>query len=480
MPAAATTWADDSRYLPLILGLLGAVLAGSLFFTPIPFLVIVGLPVLLYLSMKPYQLLLAMVFLIPFNFAFKVGPVPVAFELLKVFAWIPFLANLSVHKGGGFRTSRYNWYFAAIAGLVLLSFFRSKDLAYTAAQSVRLLSNLGLCYLVLNLVDSREKILQIFRIVVLSCTLVACYGFYQFAIQDFGALFWIVNPRFDTNLAHYRDNFWEWRNRMISVLTSELELGHYFNLCLPISFALWLSEGKRNLTSKWLWMTIAMLAGLVLTFTFGAWLALPAAVVLFSFVTDKKQRWKLLLGTVMALALVALLFVFTPLGATLGDKAVGEGVGSFAWDVLTRLDTWSFAVKTWISNPIIGAGVGNYEFLSAGTDWVLGNASLGTSPHETYLYLLATFGLVGTISVLVVLIGTIRSNLRLSVNSNLRLITLPLAFAIIAVMFGWFSDDAAFLGAHASYLMWLFVGLSEVIRNLSSTEVQVVTPLSTP
>ncbi len=369
MPAAATTWADDSRYLPLILGLLGAVLAGSLFFTPIPFLVIVGLPVLLYLSMKPYQLLLAMVFLIPFNFAFKVGPVPVAFELLKVFAWIPFLANLSVHKGGGFRTSRYNWYFAAIAGLVLLSFFRSKDLAYTAAQSVRLLSNLGLCYLVLNLVDSREKILQIFRIVVLSCTLVACYGFYQFAIQDFGALFWIVNPRFDTNLAHYRDNFWEWRNRMISVLTSELELGHYFNLCLPISFALWLSEGKRNLTSKWLWMTIAMLAGLVLTFTFGAWLALPAAVVLFSFVTDKKQRWKLLLGTVMALALVALLFVFTPLGATLGDKAVGEGVGSFSWDVLTRLDTWSFAVKTGISNPIIGAGVGNDQFLSAGTDW---------------------------------------------------------------------------------------------------------------
>jgi hypothetical protein len=97
-------------------------------------------------------------------------------------------------------------------------------------RCVRQGSNIGLVYLCLNLIDSREKVLQVLRVLTISTFLVAGYGFYQWAIHDHGALFWIVNPRLDTSLAHYRDQFWHWRNRIISVLTSEMELGHYFNL----------------------------------------------------------------------------------------------------------------------------------------------------------------------------------------------------------------------------------------------------------
>ena len=138
---------------------------------------------------------------------------------------------------------------------------------------MRFLSNIGLYYLVLNLVDSREKVTQILRVLMISVFIVACYGFYQFVIQDYGALFWIVNPRLTTSVAHYRDIFWPWRNRMISVLTSEMEMGHYFNLCLPLAVALWLSEGRARLYSKWLMIAVTIFAGLLLTFTFAAgWL----------------------------------------------------------------------------------------------------------------------------------------------------------------------------------------------------------------
>jgi hypothetical protein len=134
---------------------------------------------------------------------------------------------------------------------------RSSDVLFTIKESVRLASNFGLCYLVINLVDTREKVLQLFRVLAISTFFVAGYGFYQFAIQDFGALFWLVNPRMDTGFSHGRYTFWEWRGRIISVLTSELELGHYFNMCLPVSIVLWLSERRRMGAWKWLLMALA-------------------------------------------------------------------------------------------------------------------------------------------------------------------------------------------------------------------------------
>jgi alcohol dehydrogenase, propanol-preferring len=330
------SWRD--RVPPVAIAMLGAVCAASLFYTPLPLLLVVGIPALYYFVSRPYELLLLMVFLIPFNFVFRIGPIPVAAELLKAFAWIPALIYFG-HRRQPFRTSRYNWQFAVLSVLICVAFFRSSDLPYALAQTSRFIFNIGLYYLVINLVDSREKILQIFRVLATSTFLVACYGFYQFIIQDYGALFWIINPRIETSLAHGRDDFWAWRNRITSVLTSEMELGHYFNLCLPVGIVLWVTERFNRLSWRWLWMTIASAVGLILTFTFASWLALiaTAAVFVFFFV-DKRLRLKLLLGGALALAFVGCIVIFGPLRTFFVEKALGTGVGGLAWDVLGRLD----------------------------------------------------------------------------------------------------------------------------------------------
>jgi O-antigen ligase len=467
--SATTIWVWQDWRLPLTIGVLGAGLAASLFYTPLPFVVLLGVPLCFYYFSRPYDLLLLMVFLIPFNFVFKIGAVPMAVELLKVFAWIPLLVHLRASKER-FRTSRYNWCFAIVGALVLISIFRSDTLPFTIKECLRFLSNIALCYLVLNLVDSRQKVLQIFRVLTYSTFLVACYGFYQFAIQDYGGLFWLINPRLDTTLAPGRVAFWEWRNRITSVLTSELELGHYFNLCVPIGIALWMTEGRKRLSSKWLWMSLAMLVGLLLTFTFGAWLALPATWGVFFLLFDKKLRWKMTLAAVLVLLVLASLLLYAPVRTSLTEKALGNGVGGLAWDVVTRLDSWKFAITTWWSHPLIGVGYGNYQILEFAHEYVHSEwGPGGSSPHETYLFLLASLGVVGTVSILVVTLGTIRSNLRLRTDPQLGLIALALAFALTANMLGWLSDDASFLGAHANYLFWLLIGLSEAIRNFTKT-----------
>jgi putative inorganic carbon (hco3(-)) transporter len=437
----------------------------SVFYTPLIVVALLAVPAAIYFGSRPYELLLLMVFFIPFNFVFKVGSIPVAFELIKVLAWVPFL--LTRGERGEFIGSRHKKYFAVWIAIVVFSLVRTSDFPYTVKECVRLTSNIGLCYLVINLVRSREQLLQVLRVLMISTLLVACYGFYQFIIQDYGALFWIVNPRLDTSMAHYRDTFWPWRNRIISVLTSEMELGHYFNMCLPIAVALWLVEGKKRLDSKWLLIAITTLLGLVLTFTFGAWLALPATMFLFVLVLDAKRRWKLVGGGFLAVALGAALII-GPLWPYVETKFTGMQIGSFAWDVMTRLKAWTFALSTWRSHPWLGVGIGNYETLSAESDWIgVGSIGAGSTPHETYFYILAESGLVGFIAMTGIMLRTVRSNLQLKNLAVLGPVAMALAFSITVNWIGGFSDDSPFVGPHTGYLLWLLVGLSEALRNLA-------------
>jgi putative inorganic carbon (hco3(-)) transporter len=459
--ATNRTWQTEP--LALAVAALAAGLVASVFYTPLVVVAVLVVPAAVYFVTRPYELLLLMVFFIPFNFVFKVGPLPVAFEVVKLLAWVPFFATRKERPA--FIKSRYTPAFAIIAGVIGLSLARAHDLPFTLKECVRVVSNIGLVYLCINLVRTREQVMQVFRVLTVSTFVVALYGFYQWMIQDYGALFWIVNPRLDTSLAHYRDYFWEWRHRIISVLTSEMELGHYFNMCLPVGALLWITEGRRSIESKWLWITLAMFAGLILTFTFGAWLALGCTCVLAILKFGGERKWRVLFWGTAAFVVVATFLALGPLYNVIEAKASGTGIGSLAWDAATRLYGWKLALQIWWAHPLWGGGIGNYEFVSADYDFVLGPNSQGSSPHETYLYLLANYGLIGAISVLYVLWKSLRANLNLLTGAEpeIRLVAGALAFAICCNLVGWFADDSGFLGPHAGYLLWLLVGLSEVL-----------------
>jgi len=74
---------------------------------------------------------------------------------------------------------------------------------------------------------------------------------------------------------------------------------------------------------------------------------------------------------------------------------------------------------------------------------------------------------VGTACVLIVLLGSIRAGFRLRADAHLGVIALALAFALTTNMIGGFGDDSTMFSAHAGYLVWLLIALSECIRNLA-------------
>src|SRR5260370_41540465 len=111
-----------------------------------------------------------------------------------------------------------------------------------------------------------------------------------------------------------------------------MELGGYFNLCLPVGVVLWLTEGRKRIGSRWLLMTVAMLGGLLLTFTFGAWLSLVATTGLFALFMDKKRRLKTIAAGALAFLLLVTVLAAGPLRPFIEDR-----VGQMAFDAAGRL-----------------------------------------------------------------------------------------------------------------------------------------------
>lgn len=463
--AAVQSGLDQSPTAVWLLALIGAILACSLLYTPLLLASLLGCAAAIYFFTRPYKLLLTMVFLIPFNFVIRVGPLPLAVELLKVFIWVPLVVHMNATRKM-LPVSRHSRAVLVLGCLVGLSLLRAPDFEFSLKECVRLGSNIGLLYAIPYLVGTREKVLEVARILIYSSLLVALYGFYQFSIHDFGALFWIVNPRLSTELAPGRSTFWGWRDRITSVLTSELELGHYLNLCIPIGIALWLQSRPRQ--RRWLFITIALLGALVLTFTFGAWAALIATVAIFGAFLRRESRAKLLFGGMFAAVCACIVATTTPLRPLIITKIVSSGVGSVSWDLLTRFDNWAFAFRVWLDHPLFGVGAGNFQALQYDFDFLHSPwAPAGSSPHETYLYILAQFGLVGFVSILVIVLGALRSDWKLRGDPKLGIVALGLAFALTVNLIGWFSDDSTFFSPHAGYLVWVIIGLSEAVRNIA-------------
>jgi O-antigen ligase len=472
-----STAVQGSLWLVICLGVSGAALAallacGSTTTTALLLLFLLT-AVVIYYRNRPYDLLLVMVFLIPFNFVSRIGNVVIAAELLKVFAWFPFLLWLRGSRKE-FVGSRNDLWFGILALLAVTSLPGATQFGYVLKLVVRLISNIGLCYLVLNLVDSRQKVFQVFRVLTVSGLVVALYGFYQYAIQDFGALFWIVNPQIETSLAPVREISLEWRNRITSVLNSEMELGHYFNLCLPIAVALWASEGRSRFSSKWFWCFVAMLIGLLLTFTYGSWLALVGTVVIFAWLAGQGHRKRLLLAGVIVAGLAVLALNFAPVRESMESKM--EGV---AWDYYTRFDMWELALTSFLSHPVRGIGFGNFAgtVVSGQFAWMRQDMQdIGTTPHNFYLYVLAEMGLVGFIAFLVVIGRSILGAFRLKDYGPLGQPGLAVAFAITTVLLAGAVDDSSVFGSHASYLLWFFIGLSEAMSRIKKARFQMSPP----
>ncbi|MFZ0773650.1 MAG: O-antigen ligase family protein [Candidatus Sulfotelmatobacter sp.] len=463
----AGRWFFDDGGLALPIAAVGALLAASLLYTTIPFMVLLGIPLCFYFLTRPFELLVFTAFMIPFNFVFVLGGLPVAAELLKVLLWGPFVLQLAASKRE-FVVSRYHLPFLVISTLLLYSCVVAGNLPFVLKESLRMGSSIALCYVAVNLIDTKQKLFVVLESIGISSFILAIYGLYQFAIQDFGALFWLVNPRISTSLSPTRDLVYEWRNRIPSFLSGEMEAGEYFNYCIPLAGALFLSAKDRGGRIFWISTFILLLVGLLLTFTFGAWTAFAAALVY----TAWKLR-RLVSSRTIVLLIGGVILASCGLIAANVDL-MRNRIAQIAFDVWTRWDFWTVAWNEFLAHPVFGGGLGSFGPIVAAAklEWLERMApdlADTTSPHNVYMYTLSQFGMVGFLCIWGVFIHAIRTTVRIGLRQagkEFRWIALGLGFSLCTLMVAAITDDSTLFGPHTSSLIWLVVGLTEVVARL--------------
>ena len=227
-------------------------------------------------------------------------------------------------------------------------------------------------FVIINTVDTREKLYGLLRLFVISGALVALYGVMQYVFGWTTTNAWIDEEMFEDDTM-----------RVFSTLANPNVLGEYLLLVLPVSIVFFLKDKVRSL-SKWVYMGISliMLLCLVLTQSRGCWLGFMVSAVVF--ITFYEGRW----WALVPLALCALPFV---LPETVVDRLLSIGDMSDS-STSYRVFIWLGAMGILRNYLIGGIGMGEAAFSEVYPLFSY-NAIIAPHAHNTYLQLLVEAGL---------------------------------------------------------------------------------------
>ena len=212
-------------------------------------------------------------------------------------------------------------------------------------------------------VDWSERQLQtVLKMLLVSSLVVVLYGFYQFIIQDYGGLFYVLYPGQEEYIA-------PWSGRITSFLNNSNPFAAYLNLVLPFAISLSFACNKSGLRlAARLFLGLGSIA-LLLTQSRGglaAFLSILFLAVWF-YRTGKHVRKRAVM--LLVIGLVVVLPVLGMLSERFGavDEVTAAG----------RLVMYSTATEMFLSAPILGVGYGNfsdvYDHLTSGSSlksWV--------------------------------------------------------------------------------------------------------------
>jgi O-antigen ligase len=186
--------------------------------------------------------------------------------------------------------------------------------------------------------------------------------------------------------------------KIVSLLGNPAFLGTVLGMIAPIALFRYVRERSVYVKAFYGALFVTTLLGNFFCYNRGAWLALAAGLMVLLF--ERKYR-RILLPIVLVGALVGLLY-----WQTISASAVVTERLSNVSSIQFRLDLLAVSQKLIRDHLLFGVGVGNfaYYFLQYGGHWETLAYDLPT-PHNTYVLVLSTMGLVAFVPYLLVFLS---------------------------------------------------------------------------
>ncbi|HEY6331892.1 MAG TPA: O-antigen ligase family protein [Blastocatellia bacterium] len=240
-----------------------------------------------------------------------------------------------------------------------------------------LLKVVAVFVLMINLIDSRERLLQVIRLVVIVCAFMAVGACLTYAEGKFTPK--TFPPRI--------------QGIVNGIFGNPNDLATSLDLALPlaIALALW-NRGLKRLF--YFGCALALGLAVVMTFSRGGFLGLLAIALFFLF--------KLARHRAGAIALIAgsmiLLFAVAPGGYGSRLSSILHANQDETGSSQARIDLLSRATELVVTHPIVGLGLGNFHIYSIAEQ----------RAHNAYLEIGAELGIIGLIAYLIILFNPFR------------------------------------------------------------------------
>ncbi len=240
--------------------------------------------------------------------------------------------------------------------------------------------------------------------------------------------------------------------------------------------AAWLLTCKKSVFIKVI-VGVSILCALyaaVMSGARGAWIALPAYIVVLSYYSIKsgviKFRYIALVTTVIILLIAVIpekniIVQRYDLAVTQAEQ-YAEG-GNVATSVGIRLTMWAIAIDVWKEYPLLGTGLGDFddELRELKNKEKYPKAKIFGDSHNVYFQTLATTGLIGFLAFIM---ATIIMPLRFLSGSRDRINSKKLAGVIVIVSFAVFGLTWSWIMRSpfiAIYLIYISVLMSSLKIN---------------
>ena len=227
-----------------------------------------------------------------------------------------------------------------------------------------------------------------------------------------------------------------------------------------------------------------LLTGLLFSYSRAAWISLIGGVGVFALVYFKVPGKTILLGA------TGLVVVFMIFGKTLlmnmerNDQDSSDNLTEHVQSIsnittdasnLERLNRWSCALRMWADKPFFGYGPGTYMFQyapfqkDAQKTIISTNAADGGNAHSEYLGPLSEMGVMGALIILVLVIVSIRTGIRVYYrlkNPELKMLAITVTVGLITYYFHGILNN--FLDTDkASAAVWGFLAIIVVLDLIS-------------
>lgn len=328
-----------------------------------------------------------------------------------------------------------------------VSILGAPDRFISAYNFAYLMGHYVLTYcLITQNITSFAQIKRLFRVLFLSASVTAFYGFHQyFHPEDMSQYRWVDGEQFPDLHA-----------RVYSTMENPNIYAGYLVVVIAMALGVLLAVGQWRKKILYVMLILGLSSCLALTYSRGGWVSFLGMLAVLGIVRHTRFLWFLIIGPLLAVWL----------NPTLLERLVSI-VNPVDSSSALRLALWESSLAMLLDHPVFGIGWGTYWLVYPAYDFFINNSETTIyHAHNMFLHIGAELGFLGLGSFIWLLTALVRLTVKLyrgCRRPEVCGVALGLFAAFVALVVNGITDYVLF-NIQLSILLWALMGLTIVVH----------------